>query len=79
MGNAKTEVVPKQERVDDGLSSDLVSSAAAIAKFYGLTKRQVFYLAAKKELPGVFRMGSKLFMSKNAARAGIASKAVEAR
>ncbi|WP_395697977.1 hypothetical protein [Methylocella sp.] len=79
MGNAKTEVVPKQEHVDDGLSSDLVSSAAAIAKFYGLTERQVFHLAAKKELPGVFRMGAKLFMSKSVARAGIAAKAQEAR
>ena len=57
------------------LAGDLISGAEAIGSFFGLTGRQVFHLAAKGELPGAFKMGAKLFLSKSAARAAIAAKA----
>lgn len=63
----------------NGLADDLLNGAEEIAAFFGLRPRQVFHLAAKKELPGVFKLGARLFCSKNAARAAIAAKAMEVR
>ena len=57
-----------------GDAGDVLVGADAIARATGFKRRQVFYLAARGEIPGAFKLGSQLAMSQSAYRAGLASK-----
>lgn len=58
-----------------GAAGDIVLGAAAIARATGLSTRQVFHLASKGALPGVFKLGGSLAMSRVAYRNGITARA----
>jgi len=56
-------------------ADDLLEGMAEIAAFYGIPPSKGYHLAANGHLPGVFKMGRKIFLSKSAAREGISKKA----
>ena len=53
---------------------DLIVGAEAIARATGFSQRQVFYLVAKGDLPGSFKLGGKLALSLAAYREGLAAR-----
>jgi len=65
----------KDTSSDNPLSGDLLEGSKRIAEFFGMPERKAYHLASKGHLPGVFKMGKGLFLSKSAAREAIAKKA----
>ena len=57
------------------IAGDLLEGAEAIAAFTGLAPRQVFYLAEKGHLPGVFRLGRKICGLRSEIAAGLRARA----
>jgi len=57
------------------LADDLVSGMESIAAYYGLPKGRAYYLSARNLLPGVFKIGNQLFLSKSAAQEEISKRA----
>ncbi|ACB96724.1 hypothetical protein Bind_3163 [Beijerinckia indica subsp. indica ATCC 9039] len=57
------------------IADDLLQGMPAIAAFYGMPVRKAYHLAAHGNLPGTFKIGKIIYLSKSAAREIIAQKA----
>lgn len=53
--------------MEENLADDLMVGAKPIAKFMGLTERQIFYMAEIRQLP-IFKIGNKLAARKSKLR-----------
>ncbi len=57
------------------IGPDLLEGASEIAAYTGLSERQIFYLVRTQELPGVFKIGRKLFGIRSEISAALRARA----
>ena len=61
---------------DDNSDNDVLKGVDEIAAFTRKSKRQVYYLLGKKQLPGAFKFGTKVWhLSKSKYRQGVEERA----
>lgn len=62
-----------------GTKDDLVVGSGAICAFLEISPRQLFYAIKKGDVPGLFKNGGKLVLSKESHRLGIVERIEAAR
>jgi len=64
-----------QSHNDENVANDLIEGMTAIAAYFGMPRSKAYHLCANGHLPGTFKLGRKVFLSKSAAREVIAKRA----